>query len=157
MATLYEMTENTKLLYEMLESGEIDEQTFNDTCEAMGTIEKVEGYCQVINQLCAESDMYKAEIDRLTARKKTIDNNIKYLKARLLDYYLAQGEKEIKAGTFKVTTRKSEVVNIDESKLAKRWMIATFKPDKAGIKEAIKKGRRVNGAEIITNQNIQIK
>ena len=51
MATLFEMTQQATELYEMLQAEEIDEQTFSDTLEAMGTGEKIEGYCQVIKQV----------------------------------------------------------------------------------------------------------
>ena len=48
MATLYELTNQANALYELLQGEEIDEQTFNDTLEAMGAGEKIESYCKII-------------------------------------------------------------------------------------------------------------
>ena len=67
MATIYELTEQANALYNLLQAEEIDEQTYNDTLEAMGAGEKVESYCKVIKQLQSDAEMYKTEIDRLTA------------------------------------------------------------------------------------------
>ncbi len=41
---IYEMTQQAEALYELLCLGEIDEQTFNDTLEAIGTDDKVNTY-----------------------------------------------------------------------------------------------------------------
>lgn len=158
MAKLYEMTNYVAQLYEMLEAGEIDEEIIKDTIEAMGVDEKVEGYCQVIKQLLADASMFKDEIDRLTARKKSIENNAEWLKKQLLDFYVASGSKEIKAGTFKVTTRKNEYVDIpDESKIPKKYLTVKVSPNKTDIKAAIKSGVKVRGAAILTRESIQIK
>lgn len=39
--TLYELTAQASELYELLQNEEIDEQTFTDTLEAIGTEEKL--------------------------------------------------------------------------------------------------------------------
>lgn len=158
MATLYEMSSATRTLYEMLMNDEIDEQTFNDTVEGMGAIEKVEGYCQIISQLNAESDMFKAEIERLAKKKSALDNRVKWLKSQLYDFYLANGCEKIKAGTFTVSVRKSECVDIpDISKIPKKYCNVTVSPDKTAIKAALKQGLKVSGAEIVSRESVQIK
>lgn len=158
MSKLYEMTNYVKSLYEMLDNDEIDEQILKDTIEAMAVDEKVEGYCQIIKQLKADSDMFKNEIDRLNARKKAIDGKVDYMKKQLLDFYIANGSKEIRAGTFKVTTRKSEYVDIpDETKIPKKYLIVKTSPDKAAIKKALKDGVKVKGASISSRESVQIK
>ena len=88
MASLFEMTSQASELYELLQSDIIDEQTFNDTLEAIGTGEKVEGYCQVIKELQGDFDKFKAESDRLAARMTTIKNNVERMKKSLL-YFTA--------------------------------------------------------------------
>lgn len=80
MATIYEMTEQAQELLELLTDGEIDEQTFLDTIEGMGAIDKVENICKVISCLSADSQMFSNEIKRCQDRKRTIDNNITRLK-----------------------------------------------------------------------------
>lgn len=156
--TLYEMSLATQTLFEMLMNDEIDEQTFNDTVEGMGAIEKVEGYCQVISRINAEAEMFKNEIDRLTKRKKSLENNANWLKEQLLNFYNANGGEKIKAGTFVVSTKKSTYVDIsDESKIPKKYCTVKVSPNKTAIKTAIDRGIKVRGANLQERENLQIK
>ena len=54
MATLYELTGQAAQLMELLEAGEIDEQTVQDTLDSMMVPEKLEDYGMVIRQLTAD-------------------------------------------------------------------------------------------------------
>lgn len=159
MSTLYEMTAQACQLYELLQAEEIDEQTFSDTLEAMGATEKIESYCKVIKQLQADADMFKGEIDRLTARKKTAENGVDRMKAALLAFLQYSGQDKVKAGSFAVSTATTQAVNItDESKLPPEWLIAQpAKVDKAGIKKALKDGATIDGAELIENTGVRIR
>lgn len=158
MATLYEMTEPVRALYELLENGEIDEATYNDTLEAIGVDEKAEGYCRVISQLNLDLDMYLTEIKRLTDRKKTLENSLDRLKRNLLDLYIAGGRQKIKAGTFTISSRKSQSVDIfDESKLTDEYFNIQKTPNKTAIKNAIKDGKTVDGANLVERESVQIK
>ncbi len=156
--TLYEMSLATQTLFEMLMNDEIDEQTFNDTVEGMGVIEKVVGYCQMTYALNADIEMFKNEIDRLEKKKKSCENKVKWLKGQLLNFYNANGAKEIKAGTFKVTARQSEYVDIpDESKIPKEYLAVKAAPDKTAIRNALKNGIEVPGATLLKRESVQIK
>lgn len=158
MATLYEMTEPVRALYELLENGDIDEATYNDTLEAIGVDEKAEGYCRVISQLNLDLDMYLTEIKRLTDRKKTLENSLNRLKRNLLDLYIAGGRQKIKAGTFTISARKSQSVDIfDESKLTDEYFNIQKTPNKTAIKNAIKDGKTVDGANLVERESVQIK
>lgn len=159
MATLYEMTEQARQLYALLQADEIDAQTFTDTLDAMGAAEKVEGYCQIIKQLQADADMFKGEIERMTARKKTAENGVERMKAALLDFMQQSGQDKVKAGSFAVSTAATQAVSItDESKLPPEYFIPQpAKVDKAGIKKALKDGAAVDGAELVTNWGVRIR
>ena len=158
MATLYEMTDQVKQLLEMLENDDIDEQSFNDTVEAMGVNEKIEGYCQIINQLEAYLPMFDDEIKRLTAKKKTVDNRIAWLKGQLLHFYICNGRKKLTAGTFTVSSRTSRSVDIqDESQIPQEYLKAKWSPDKTAIKEALNNGVEVKGTIIKESESVQIK
>ena len=74
--TLYEMTEDAKRLYELMEAEEIDEQTFRDTLEAMGAEEKLLAYVHVQKQLEAEYDAFYAEQERIEDRMSTLRRRI---------------------------------------------------------------------------------
>ena len=159
MSTLYQMTIQAQELYELLQNEEIDEQTFLDTLEAIGTEEKIEGYCQVIKELQADFDKYKAEADRLTSRMKTTKNGIDRMKESLLTFLKVSGQDKVKAGTFAVSIGTSKATNIlDETLIPTEYKIPQpDKIDKTLIKRAIESGIAVAGAEIIVNEGVRIR
>ena len=159
MATLFEMTQQAKQLYEMMQSDLIDETTFNDTLEAIGTDEKIEGYCQVIKQLQADTEMFINELNRLEARKKTIENNIERMKKALTNYLQAIGQSKVKAGTFTASLSTTKAVNISNyNEIPSEYLIEQPpKVDKKSIKKAIEDGKTVPGAEIVSNDGIRIR
>lgn len=159
MATLYELTTQASALYEMLQNEEIDEQTFNDTLEALETDIKVENYCKVIKQLQADAEMFKGEIDRLTARKKTAENAVDRMKNALLAFLQLSGQEKVKAGSFSVSTATTQAVHItDESAIPCIYLVEQPpKVDKIGIKNALKAGEEINGAELVNNLGVRIR
>lgn len=158
MATLYEMTKEVANLYSMLQNDEIDEQTFADTFEAMSA-DKIEGYCQIIRQLSADEEMFKAEIERLSKRKKVCENAQARLKERMVGYFEAAGVDRINTGTFLVSVASTPSVNIiDEEKIPAEYRIAQpDKIDKCAIKTALRTDISVPGAEIIFTKGVRIR
>ena len=159
MSTLYQMTAQAGELYELLQGEIIDEQTFKDTLEAIGTEEKIEGYCQVIKNLQADLDMFKAEADRIADRMKPIKNNIDRMKESLLAFLKVSGQDKVKAGTFAVSIGTSKATNIlDEALIPTEYKTPQpDKIDKTAIKKAIESGLAVAGAEIIINEGVRIR
>lgn len=159
MATLYEMTAQASELYELLQNEEIDEQTFLDTLECIGAEEKVEGYCQVLKELQADFDKFKAESDRLAARMRTAKNGIDRMKDSLLSFLKASGQSKVKAGTFTVSVGTSKQTNIiDENLIPAEFKIPQpDKLDKTAIKKAIESGADVLGAEVIIKESVRIR
>lgn len=145
MATLYEMTAQATALYELLQAEEIDEQIFNDTLEAMGAGDKVESYCKIIKQLQNDVEMFKAEIDRM--------------KNALLVFLQLSGQDKVKAGTFAVSTATMQAVQItDESAIPRNYLVEQPpKIDKIGIKNALKAGEEISGAELVKNTGVRIR
>jgi hypothetical protein len=157
--TLYEMSEANTRLLTMLEDGEIDEQTLNDTLESMGIEDKLEDYCKVINQLNADAIMVDAEIKRLKSKKERIDKNVDRMNGNLLNYFHAANKENEKAGTFTVAIRKTQSVEITNIDLLPCEYIRTktvIEPDKLNLKTALKLGD-VPGAEIRINETVTIK
>lgn len=159
MTSLYELTNAAYALQVMLESGDIDEQTFNDTLEAMGGNEKIENCCKVIRNLESQAAMFKAEKDRMAERQKTAENGVKRLKQSLLDYLVACDTKKQSAGLFTVSVGVSKSVNItDEKALADVYLIPQDpKVDRTAISNALKAGCEVAGAEMVENPYIRIR
>lgn len=154
--TLFEMSTAARELYELLESGEIDEQTVLDTMESIGASEKLESYVYIQKQLEAEAAAFKAEIERMTERKRTIERQIERMKAAQVDFMQATGQRKATAGTFTLSLRESKSVKVlDEAAIPETW----WKPqpaklDKAGIKDALKAGESVPGCEIETSFSV---
>jgi len=157
---LYEMTEAARQLYELFTAGDIPEEAVTDTLEGMGVEDKLEDYCHVIGQLTADVTMFDNEIARLAAKKDAANKGIERMKSALSDYLQATNTEKTKAGTFTLSFRKSEAVVItDEAALPTKYLRAktTITPDKTAIKNAIKGGAEISGAELQINQNLQIK
>ena len=158
--TLYEMTEAQKELYELMASGEIDDEVYADTLEGIGIAEKIEGYCVVENELSGDLQKIESEIDRLEGKRMTIENNIKRLRARLGDCLLSMDTTKYSAGTYTVYRRETEQIIIDDLlKIPAEFMKTRVSemPNKTLIKECIKEGKEVSGAHLKTNQSITIK
>lgn len=82
MSTLYELTGELLELMDMMEDPDCDPQMIQDTMEGskLEFTEKVEGYLMVMLDLEGNAEKLKKEEDRLSRRRKTIENNIKNLK-----------------------------------------------------------------------------
>lgn len=157
--TLYEMTEATRELYEMLNNDEIDEQTVSDTLEGMAVGEKLEGYCQVIRQFEADTAAFKAEKDFFAMKQKRAENAIERLERAVELYMTAAGKEKEKCGLFEIKITKSKAVQIlDEKAIPKVFLVEQPpKVDKANIRKALLAGEEVQGAELQENRNIKIK
>lgn len=156
---LYEMTTAATALYDLLTSGDIDEQVFNDTLAAMGTEEKLESYCKVIRELEADADALKTEKDRIYKKQKAVENSIERMKTAITEFMSAQKTKKSKAGIFTVSMSESKAVNIiDENKIPARFLVEQApKVDKAAIRAEMIAGGEVAGCELKINQGVRIK
>lgn len=156
--TLYEMTEAAKQLYELLESGEIDEQTVTDTMESIGTEEKLESYCYIQKQFEAEIAAYDAEIERMTERKNSLKKQVERLKAAQVAFMQATGQKKASAGTFTLALRSTMSCEIlDESLIPAEFRVeipASSRPDKKGMLAAMKEGKEISGAQLKTSYSV---
>ena len=110
MATLYELTGQAAQLMELLEAGEIDEQTVQDTLDSMMVPEKLEDYGMVIRQLTADVEDYKREKDFFAEKQKRADNAIKRMKKTLAQYLAATQQDKVQAGRFVLTSTSSKSV-----------------------------------------------
>ena len=157
--TLNEFMENGFEKYVDTETGEFDEQGFNDELGQLELAkdEKIENIGLFIKNLSADIVELKAEEKALAERRKAKENKAEYLKNVLS---VSLGGNKFETAKIALSFRKSEQVKIsDADNLPKEFLIekVTISPDKTAIKKAIKGGQDVVGAEIITVQNLQIK
>ena len=158
---LYEMTEAAKQLYELLDSGEIDESILQDTMESIGASQKLEDYIHVQKSFEAEIAMYEAEMARLKENKRILENRVEYLKSKIIDFMKATGQKSANAGTFKLTMRENkscEIENIDLIHMEyMREIPAKLEPDKKSMLAALKNGEKISGASLKTSYSVTAK
>ena len=154
------MTEAAKFLYSLLETGEIDEETFADSLDSIGADEKADSYCRIIRQLQADAEALKAEIDRLAAKKKSAENAVKRMKEALLEFVtVACPDGKMKTPLFSVSVRTSQSCEIiDEAAIPDAFRV--HQPDKiakADILKAIRAGETIPGADLIESKSVIIK
>jgi len=157
--TLYELTEQGKALYRLLQEDEIDEQTYADTLQSIGIEDKLEDCVKVIRQLEADALAVKTEKDRLADKQKSIENNVVRLKERVLQYLDTTPTRSAKAGIFEVRQSESKSVDVFDLLLVPTEYLdyGEPKPKKAEIAKAIKGGTDVPGCTIKTKFNLKIK
>lgn len=165
MSTLYELTGNYITLMDMLDDPEVDPITLMDTLDAVeGELdEKAENYGRIIRNLEAEAKALKEEADRLSRRKRTIDNNIDSLKKRLQMAMELTGKDSIDTPLFKFRIQKnapSVVVDMDDLENFPPEFLTYQEPkvNKAAIKDALKAGLDLEGiAHLEQSQSLRIR
>ena len=177
--TLYEIDEQLAILEEYMidpETGELlDEDAFNAKFDEiqMALNDKIESSICFVKNLNAEINAFKEEEKNIAQRRKVKENLAERIKKRIDDYIKAQytdengnvdtaGLNKFKMETpkMKLSYRKSESVEVTNIDAIPKEYIKTkteVSADKTNIKKAIKAGQKINGAELVTNINMQIK
>lgn len=117
-------------------------------------------YGYAIKQMEFDNKAIDDEIKRLQAMKKTRTNAIDRLKNVLSTTMQSFDIPEIDTPTMKINFRKSTSVEIiDEEKIPAEFVTIkqTTTVRKVDIKKALKDGDKVAGAQLVENQNLQIK
>lgn len=166
--TLYELTAEFEYLYNLLTSGEIDDQTFTDSLEGMGFDQqleaKVENCAKIITMLKADAEAARAESKRLDTRKNALLTNAERINNRLFEAMKVMAKDKIKTPLFTVSIRATppKVVVSDLEKLQAN--VELWKPrkwdekdlDKTKIKELLKSNIDVPGASLKKGETLRI-
>lgn len=157
MATLYELTGQFLDIYNL----ELDEETKLDTLDSIDWQtdyeEKVENYIKVMKNIDADVEARKAEIKRLTELNKADEKKKEHLKETLSTSMVLTGHERVDTPLFKVSFRKSQAVEVDETVLPESYKVATWKPDKKRLKEDLKNGLEIIGASLVERKNLSIR
>lgn len=114
---------------------------------------------QEVKNLDADVEAYKKQKDHFTKLQKQAENRKEALKNYVASC-LNGDAFEAADKSVKATFRKSEsvvIISLDDISEKFKTKEITYKPDKKAIKEAIKAGDDVLGAELVVNQNMQVK
>ena len=127
---------------------------------------KLEGVCLWVKDLRYESDAIKAEADKLTARRKALDNKIEGLKVWLLGALNGEKLKTARCNVYQTHNTKLNV--IDEQSVV-NWIQTNYhEPEqflkftlpeirKDAVKAEIKAGKEIPGAALEETESIVIK
>lgn len=142
MSSLYELKGQYLELLSMMEEG-ADEKTIKDTLEGIeGEIEvKADNYARIIRQLESDANGLKTEIERMTDRKRALENHVSYLKNNLQDAMILTGKEKFKTDlfSFNIQSNPASVVIDDPTSIPAEFLIPQEpKVDKKSIKEYLK-------------------
>ena len=146
------------------ETGEIFDPEQLDALQ-MERAQKLEGVALWIKDLKAEAEAVKAEVDKLNARKKAIDNKVESLKTWLL--YALGGEKLKTARCNVYQTHSQKVVIDDEKAMIDMLMSSPFgekflrmkepEIDKNALKDSLKQGYEYEFAHLEETEGLVIR
>lgn len=122
--------------------------------------DKAVNYALYIKKLKADEKVISEEVSRLQEFKVRNSKKIDSLELAIVKAMEMFGVDKIETPTLKLSLRKSESINIlDESKLSDNFFTTkiTKTVSKTALKDALKSGVEINGAELVINQNLQVK
>lgn len=155
MAKLYEIANE----YAELANSDMDADMISDTLEGIqGEFEdKAEQILAIIKNEQALESALKSEAKSLTERAKACTNRIQSMKQYLANSMETMELKKVNAGIHSLSVRKGvQSVNIiDLEKLPSNFVEyeTTIKADKNLIKEKLKLGEKIEGAELVTGKS----
>ena len=161
--SLYSIRQDHYELIQMIEDA--DGEVTEEILQALQLNEtdfqsKAVSYGYVIKGFENTEEIIDKEIDRLRDLKIKAAKRQELFKKILSDAMQEYGIEKIETATLKLSFRKSEAVNItDERLIPDDFLITKTVVDisKTKIKDALKVGIDVPGAELVTRQNLQIK
>ena len=162
MSTLYQLSEEYQELLSMALDPDIDEEALADTLEGIeGEIEdKAEGYAKVMRNLEADASAIKAEIARLTERKKHIEANVDRMKRSLEAAMRLTGKTKFKTSLFSFNIAKNPAsLKIDmPDRVPDEFLIPQEpKVDSAAIKKELKEGVVYDWCHLEQSESLRIR
>ena len=164
MPGIYEnIMEAERLLDECydLETGEVDEKREAELAAKKEALiaEGLENLCNLRADKLAFINGLDAETQRIADKAKAEKKKLASLERFILLIHQKSGKDKSIAGTWTVGTRKSTQVRVEPDFADPRFFITktTEQLDKVSLKEALKNGETVPGAELVINYNLSVK
>jgi archaellum component FlaC len=152
---IYELVGNYNQVWDMINSGEVDLQTIQDTLESIeAAIEvKCENSVYLIKNLEAYTVGLETEIKRLQAKYEAVNNKTNSIKEYLFKQLESANKCEVKAGLFNIKQQMNPpaVSILDENKIPRKYKIkvpASYKISKTAIAADLKVNIKVRGATL---------
>jgi hypothetical protein len=163
--TLYQISANYLQALDFLTDPEMDlpAEAINDTLEALtGELEdKAVNVAKFLRNMEAAAEAIKQAEDAMAKRRKALESRVKWIKDYLKCGMEQTGITKIECPYFKLAIQNNPAaVNVlDESLIPDQFkeQVIVWKIDKTAIKEAIKSGVAVPGAELVSGTRLAIK
>lgn len=155
---LYELS----VAFQEVQNMELDPEVMKDTLDSIeDAIEnKAENIAKLVRNLESDVSAYKEEEDRLKTKRQATENKVKWLKTYLEDNMKLTGKTKFKSGMFNFSIQKNPAsVNItDERIIPEEFLIPQLpKIDKTALKDVLKNGVEVPGAELKQTEGLRIR
>lgn len=163
MAKIYELADCYNELLTMLEEDEISPEAFKDTMDCVeGELSlKYDNICKFIRNLNSDVEGYKVELDKISKKKKALENKISWLKDYMLSNMQKMGREKIKTELFTVAVQKNGVPKliVDDKIVPKKYFkkVVTITRDDSLIRESLAEGKKVRGCELVVGYQLRIK
>lgn len=162
MSTIYELTGQFLELSEMMNEQEFDPEMISATLEGveMEIEQKADGYAKVIKALDGDAKAIAEEISRLTAKKRTIENNIESMKRSLEQAMIITGKKKFKTLLFgfNIQANPKSLNVIDDTKIPPEFMIPQpAKLDRKAALDYIKLNGDQEWGEAVQTESLRIR
>jgi hypothetical protein len=123
---------------------------------------KVENYAKMIRHLEGEQLMLKAEEERISKRRKSLESQVKRLKEGMQLSMELTGKEKIKSSLFTIWIQESKSASVDvtnEKQLLKEYKIPGITIDKKQLLADLKAGKVVRGAKLqeSSSKSVRIK
>ncbi|MCF1632913.1 siphovirus Gp157 family protein [Tetragenococcus koreensis] len=160
MATLYELTDNYQQVLEIAE--QLDPKTLKDTLDGINDAidDKAENTAKVIRELEGDINTLTSEIQRLNERKTALSNNVKRIKEYLQNEMESVGKTKVKSERFTIGIQNNppSVRVEDERKIPRDYFTPQDpKLDKTKLKDELKRGKEIEGAELRQTRGLRIR
>ena len=155
---LYELS----VAFQEVQNMDLDPDVMKDTLDSIeDAIEsKAENIAKLVRNLESDVSAYKEEEDRLKTKRQATENKVKWLKTYLEDNMKLTGKTKFKSGMFNFSIQKNPAsVNITDEKIIPEEFLIQQPPkvDKTSLKEALKSGIEVPGAELKQTEGLRIR
>lgn len=155
---LYELS----VAFQNVQNMDLDPEVMQDTLDSIeDAIEnKAENIAKLIRNLESDVTAYKEEEERLKTKRQATENKVKWLKTYLEDNMKLTGKTKFKSGMFNFAIQKNqESVNITDERIIPEDFLIQQPPkiDKTALKELLKNGVEIPGAELKQTESLRIR
>ena len=158
---IYEIKDDILMLQDMLLE-DPENECIQDTLEALkGELDvKAEGYVMVMKNMQSQVDAYKAEIGRMTDRKRTIENSIERMKTALFEAMKDTGTEKVNGELFTISLRNNAPQlpkDLDYKQVPVQYLVEQEPTiDRTNLLKAVKDGE-VKCIQLVRSQSLSIR